>query len=154
MKWWGDNITQTLQFFVLFNMQNFNQWTNFDLSLRQFHDLGAWTLKDWPLYKRKRDVHLPHWPRTASVWVCTLAACITTALKLSHGNRNEDRVSALRPSQGRTTCNIWLTGLPRRNLEKSYDPPESALRLSCGNPNKPSFSPPNRDHTTALRLPQ
>ena len=38
-------------------MQNFNQWTNFDLSLRQFHDLGAWTLKDWPLYKRKKDVH-------------------------------------------------------------------------------------------------
>ena len=40
MKWWGDNIKQTLKLFV-FNVKTVSPRTNFDFNLRQFHDLGS-----------------------------------------------------------------------------------------------------------------
>ena len=40
MKWWGDNIKQTLKLFV-FNVKTVSPRTNFDLNLKQFHDLRA-----------------------------------------------------------------------------------------------------------------
>ena len=47
---------QKLKFIVFFNFYSFNLWTNFDISLRKFHDLGAM----WPYgYSLSSDCYLP-----------------------------------------------------------------------------------------------
>ena len=134
MQWWGDNIMQTLKFYVflIFKVLANEQILTW-LSLKKSFMI---------LDEKKRRIFAalaPHNLRL-SVYRCRSVETV----KLLHENRasalrlHEYRVSALRISQGRTV-NIWLAGLPECQLEKSYDPRESAL--SCGNLNKPSYFP-------------
>ena len=130
----GRQYYANIKILCLFNIQSFSQWTNFDLikSKKKFHDLG------WE--KRRIFAALAPHNLRLSVYRCRSVETV----KLLHEYRasalrlHEYRVSALRISQGRTV-NIWLAGLPECQLEKSYDPRESAL--SCGNLNKPSYFP-------------
>ena len=53
MKWWGD--IQTLKFVVLSIFKVLVHEQNFVVSLRQFHDLGAWYSTSSKLSGTKRN---------------------------------------------------------------------------------------------------